>query len=156
MKNDEYFRQKTLSASLLNMLLIISSKTLSRFKISKRGKKRNHLVEDGLKREFSLKGWKENPCRNLDIHLLSSPKPKSLFLMFLWQLFKYISTTNIATLTTTNIGISHDVHWVYLSLWHPLAWLFTYFCYSRLISRTFTWNSWILEWGIMVHGVEIK
>lgn len=118
-----------------------------------------HVEAEGPNRGFSLRGWKESLPRNLATHL-SSPPPLPICF---GQLFKYISTTKIKILATTNRGISHETQFLSLSSpeyalpaaeWLPFSTLLsisspgiadfsTPFCNSFLENEFFNWNSWI-------------
>lgn len=64
-----------------------------------------YVEEEGPKRGFSLNGWKENLPRN----------PATQSSSCLGQLLKYMTTTNITILATTNKGINQEIHGVSLS-----------------------------------------
>lgn len=73
----------------------------------KRGRE-SYVEEEGPKRGFCERGWKEKRERKRATHF-SSP------LICLGQLLKYMRTTNMATLTRTNTGISHEIQLLSLS-----------------------------------------
>lgn len=64
-------------------------------------RKRTHVVEEGPKRGFSLRGSKDSLPRNL-----ATQEPS----VCLGQLLTYMVTMNTATLATTNMGINQEVH----------------------------------------------